>query len=246
MRGRVSIAAGIVVVAVAMSGWAAGPKISELGNKHNLSSLNTGVTYRASLNPSDPYRRDTQICIFCHTPHNATAQRPLWNRLDTTASFKLYSSRTLVIDNPATRGKSNYGTLNGSSRLCMSCHDGQTALGAVVSVPSAIATVGGGLPVFSRISSHHPVSFNYDANVIADIESLKGAGEYQYPIPGTYGVKLDHQGRVQCTSCHDPHQDKSTDGLIPFAVGGTHDQVCQECHKITIPAYPYPDTGMTR
>ncbi len=220
------------VLALLNVSYAVGPKLSDMsplgvGNKHNFSSLNTNpnVTKKAVS--------ETQICIFCHTPHNATGQRPLWNRLDTTRTFKLYSSQTLVIDNPGTRGKSNYGTLNGSSRLCMSCHDGQTALGAVVSVPTTIATVGGNIPVFDRISSHHPVSFNYNASVVADIEALKGAGQYIYPIAGTYGVKLDYQGRVQCTSCHDPHQDKSNDGLIPFSVGDTYDHVCGECHKTT-------------
>ena len=66
--------------------------------KHNLSAGGPG-TYRAT--------GETEICIFCHTPHNANAGKtPLWNRRIPTAAYTPYTSSTL---------KSAPGQPNGAS-----------------------------------------------------------------------------------------------------------------------------------
>jgi predicted CXXCH cytochrome family protein len=214
---------------------AAGPMLSDINgpikNKHNLSSRNTGVTYRAMDNPADP--RSTQICIFCHTPHNAVAQTALWNRKDPTRFFGHYSSATLVIDNPNVRSASQFGEPNGSSRLCLSCHDGQTALGAVWNGAVIQFPVGSDVISYTNLSSHHPVSFVYNNAVLGAILIKKPTEGYQLP-PVSSAVKLDKFQRMQCTSCHDPHQDQSVtpSALTPFWVGSDHDAVCKECHNI--------------
>lgn len=223
---------------------AAGPKISEIGNKHNLASWNTAVTYRAIADPNDYYRRDTQICVFCHTPHHASGSAVLWNRRDTTRTFGHFSSATLVIDNPDVRvSKSMYGEPNGSSRLCLSCHDGQTALGVVfngapIEFPSGLSTV-----PYMSYSSHHPVSFVYDTPVLAAITVNKPLEGYRLPAdsPSASFVKLDQQKRMQCIACHDPHQDQSVtpSAATPFWVGPDYESVCRACHNVqTLPVLP--------
>ena len=63
-----------------------------------------------------------EICIACHTPHNANTavtDAPLWNHnLSAVASYALYQSDTL---NAAP------GQPTGTSKLCLSCHDGTVA-----------------------------------------------------------------------------------------------------------------------
>jgi predicted CXXCH cytochrome family protein len=222
--------------------FAVGPLLSDTTgptkNKHNLSSRNTGVVYKALDNPVD--MRSTEICIFCHTPHRAASQVALWNRRDPTRVFGHYSSPTLVIDNPAVRPESQYGEPNGSSRLCLSCHDGQTALGAIWNGPVIQFAAGADKIAYLNISSHHPVSFVYNDAVLGSIVSKKPLEGYRRPVPGSV-VKLDRLDRMQCTSCHDPHQDKSTTQsvLTPFWVGPDHDSVCRECHNIN-PLPPNP------
>ena len=65
-----------------------------------------------------------EICIFCHTPHNAdvsVTDAPLWNHQVTTKFFQVYNSSTMdaTVGQPAA-----------SSKLCLSCHDGTVAVDA--------------------------------------------------------------------------------------------------------------------
>ncbi len=221
---------------------AAGPKVSEIGNKHNLASWNTAVTYKAQATPDDP--RHTQICVFCHTPHNGSGGPVLWNRKDPTRTFGHLSSPTLVIDNPDVRStKSFYGEPNGSSRLCLSCHDGQTALGVVFNGDPIVFPAGLETIAYTNLSSHHPVSFVYDTNVLAAITLQKPLEGYRRPSdsPAAGFVKLDYKERMQCTSCHNPHQDQSTtpSAATPFWVGPDYETVCKGCHNVqTLPVLP--------
>lgn len=254
-----SVTVSLLVFSLAISAIAsaAGPKISDSvlgGNKHNLSSLNTNVTYKAD--PSDP--RGREICIFCHTPHNAAPQTTLWNRRDPTATFGHYSSSSLVISRSGV--PSSYGEPTGSSRLCLSCHDGVTAggvsLGDVLSGPiyMGINDKITGIALFdtSKIrSGHHPVSFVYNAAVLNAIQSDPVKSSENYMLPSLQEVKVDREERMQCTTCHNPHQNQSTEEtypippnvgrkIAPFWVYGgkgnatdDRDAVCLTCHNLT-------------
>lgn len=256
-----------VIFNSSQSRGAKGPQFKDGGNPHNLSYDNTGVNYRAT-DPTDS--RAKQICIFCHTPHNARAQTVLWNRADTTQTFGHYSSGSLSIHkDSATRAASDYkAEPNGSSRLCLSCHDGVTALGAIlnggfnsdpIEVSGSQATVMSGSHVFDRAkitNSHHPVSFKYVTDVVVKLNALEGPGNtYTLPVNSSSNartsVKLDKEQRVQCTTCHDPHQSQykdvvNTPPLTPFWVydgsglgvttaNTVHDEVCIACHSFTAP-----------
>lgn len=244
--GRMRILVILVVIASCLhntlSVQAKGPLLSDLSgpirNKHNLSSRNTGVAFHAVDNPNDP--RSNQICIFCHIPHSSSSQMSLWNRRDPTRYFGHYSSATLVVDDPSVRAKSQYGEPTGSARLCLSCHDGQTALGAVLYGPPIQFVAGQDKIAFFNISGHHPVSFVYNTEVLANIQIRKPLESYQLPPVNSF-VKLDKRKRMQCTACHDPHQDQSEipSSLTPFWVGPSYDNVCKECHNID-PLPPSP------
>lgn len=95
--------------------------------KHNLSASGSG-TVKAST--------ETQICVFCHTPHGASLQdgggtpmvAPLWNRKLGTTSYTRYDSSSLDAT-VITNGFADQP--GGSSKLCLSCHDGTLAIGNV-------------------------------------------------------------------------------------------------------------------
>lgn len=183
-------------------------------SKHNLSVSSPGTIHASS---------ETEVCIFCHTPHlaSSTADGPLWNHaMSAVGDYKPYYSGTM---------KATVGQPTGSSRLCLSCHDGTVALGSVQSRLGEIAMTDTLLPASSPdfvgkdLTSTHPVSFVYDQPLaVAD-------GNLVYPNTLPPEVQLDRSGQMQCTSCHDPHnnqfgyflvRDNSTAGL------------CLACHVL--------------
>ncbi len=214
------------------------------GNRHDFSKDNLGAPIHSS--------NEDRVCIFCHTPHGASAQSTLWNRpspLDDKA-FRLNSSASLVIKG-AGKVASGYDESdrskypNGSTRLCMSCHDGVVAIGTVLNGTIADgdtikdAYVGDvDLNKVIDLATSHPVSFTYNAAVVTAIDSsVKGPGKYGLPV--LTDVPLDGDDRMQCTTCHDPHEDTRATDLTqpPFwrhvVVGNpnaSYDQVCNTCH----------------
>ncbi len=184
---------------------------SIVNTKHNLSVSGPG-----------PYKAlsETRICLFCHAPHNARIQAPLWNREDSVTSYLTYKSSTLtpgLVSQP-----------NGSTKLCLSCHDGTIALGNVVSLNSEISMASGRRYLQSgsgclgtNLRDDHPVSFSYAA-------SKGGTGQgFRLPSMVTPPVRLDSKGMVQCTSCHDPHKDMHGMFLRTEKRGG---KLCLSCH----------------
>src|SRR3954451_17667369 len=86
---------------------------SVISSKHNLSVSGPGDIKSAT---------ETEICIFCHTPHRGTGETPLWNHALSSATYTPYTSSTI---------KAAVGQPTGASKLCLSCHDGTVALGLV-------------------------------------------------------------------------------------------------------------------
>ncbi|HHW14550.1 MAG TPA: hypothetical protein GXX28_06420, partial [Firmicutes bacterium] len=82
--------------------------------KHNLSISGPGPIKATS---------ETRVCVFCHIPHNASPAVPLWGHAVNSGSYTIYASSTI---------QGTTGQPNGSSKLCLACHDGAVALGAVV------------------------------------------------------------------------------------------------------------------
>jgi hypothetical protein len=64
-------------------------------SKHNLSVSGTGTVKASS---------ETEICLFCHTPHLSKAEAPQWNRNVSGSTYTLYKSSTLNAL-PGQRGK---------------------------------------------------------------------------------------------------------------------------------------------
>jgi hypothetical protein len=224
--------------------------LTNLNNRHNMSSDATHGGRRAL--PASSGGTD-QICIFCHTPHAAAPGTKLSSRPDpATSSFPLYAQPLAIkgnvpgFEDPTAPSRSKYTTTdptvtypNGATRLCLSCHDGVTAIG-ILRDSTTIAMVGGEnyVPATAAIdlSTSHPISFVYDTAVLADVLAARGANTYQLPDPGdTIDTPLDGLSRMQCTTCHDPHEDASIeDGTLPpfWRETGTtaYDDVCDACH----------------
>lgn len=182
--------------------------------RHNLSASGPGDL--RSLETS-------RICVFCHTSHSGNRQGPLWNRESGPVVYSLYNSSTLhsAPDQP-----------DGASKLCLSCHDGTIALGFVLvsDAPDGEYTIlntdQGRLPVTRRsnldvdLTDDHPVSFNPAGAVSASPEL------HHPPVGGP--VRYDAAGRLQCTTCHDPHEDLYGRFL---RMDNRQAALCKTCHR---------------
>jgi len=204
------------VLAGCLLGWgiAAGAFAQRASNivdtQHNLSISGPGPLRALT---------ETRICIFCHTPHNATPLSPLWNKEIEGQSYTVYASPTL-----------RAGPLpqpSGPTKLCLSCHDGTIAMGAVLNPAGGIALAGGGtllpgsLSDFGvDLSGHHPVSFPYQSS----LPSAELAPSP--PADLVYGAA----GEVHCTTCHDPHNDLYGRFLLK---DNRRSALCTSCHQVT-------------
>jgi predicted CXXCH cytochrome family protein len=179
--------------------------------KHNLSVNGTGTVKATS---------ETEICLFCHTAHNGRPSSPLWNRNSSGSTYTLYSSSTL---------KALPGQPSGSSILCLSCHDGTIALGSVLSRGTVITfanTVNmpaGVSNLSTDLKNDHPISFTYDANLATQNTQIITPASLN-PV-----IKLPG-GKLQCTSCHDPHKNIYTDFLVAST---QYSNICMTCHQPT-------------
>ncbi len=221
MRSSIRQLFGLLCLASAISPAHAGQVADVAKSKHNLSTgpvVTTGDTDR--------------VCVFCHTPHGATADgggfnTPLWNRALSTQTYTLYTDT----GSDALKGTSIDAILEqpgGTSKLCLSCHDGTIAIGKVNVFNGAATTfttsgtaADGTMPAgdgtstgFTRdiginLQNDHPISFTYDASLanndgeLYDPTAVSHIGNKVSGAP-TPLIPLE-SNQVQCTSCHDPH-----------------------------------------
>ena len=164
----------------------------------------------------------TEICVVCHTPHNAVtsvASAPLWNHAVTNATFTPYSSGTLnaVVGQP-----------DGSSKLCLSCHDGTVALENFGGVTNGTQFITGAALVGTNLSNDHPVSFTYDATLAANDGGLFNPTTTQSGLGGTITNTMLTAGKMQCSSCHDVHNGAGIAGLLLKTNASS--ALCLTCH----------------
>ncbi|MDJ0807218.1 MAG: cytochrome C, partial [Gammaproteobacteria bacterium] len=147
-----------------------------------------------------------EICIVCHTPHNAdisVADAPLWNHELTTTVFELY-------DSPTFDGSTTITDPAGSSVLCLSCHDGTVALDSFGGT-TGTTIIGGRYNLGETLLDDHPISFTYDAALVAldgglhSTDTLVTIGSLDDTKTGTIQEVLLFNNQLQCASCHDVH-----------------------------------------
>lgn len=197
----VGLAAAVLRAAVALGAGVA-------DTRHNLSATGSGTVKAGEVR---------ELCVFCHTPHRAVPARALWNRDLEPVTYELYESSTL---------EATLKQPTGASRLCLSCHDGTTALGTLRVRPRgarvSLGPLTGRASLGIDLSDDHPVSFVYDSAL-----ALK-QGQLADPATLPASLALDRTGQLQCTTCHDPHEDRRRKFLRTDDRAGA---LCTACHR---------------
>ena len=150
-------------------------------------------------------------CGACHTPNHQTPPKtaPLWNpKADLTQRFG-----TTVRE----RRKPGGGTL-----ICLRCHDGTIAKESFTGVKAKrfVHQQHPGLFRAGHNRSDHPVGIAYPQfdKDFHPATSVIAKGTVTLP-----------NGRVECISCHDPHNTSGQDHML--VTGNARSALCLTCHK---------------
>ncbi len=176
-----------------------------------------GISGSAHDFSSQDWNSTGQACIVCHTPHNATtdvSNVPLWNHDVTSATFDLYSSSTL---------DGSIGQPDGTTKLCLSCHDGTVAMDNFGGTTSGTELLTGSALVGTDLRDDHPVSISYNPAADAELHPVSD------PIDGGGTVNdLLFDNNVECASCHDVHNTGGHASLLRISNEGS--ALCLSCH----------------
>lgn len=210
-----------------------GPKQTVVGSHHDLRSEFAGAT---------------AVCEFCHAPHKLNALTPepplLWNVQVKSGPYKTYGGSSTfdgaaTIRDPSTASSTNtaaYMTL-----LCLSCHDGTVTEAAFYSRVGLGGTGSFTAPdigqqASSGLANDHPVDFVYSVALATQDGGLKSPTEgtaVRIPYVGTPPLPLykdqptDVSGRMECATCHNPHNNAND----PFLrMPNTASALCLNCH----------------
>lgn len=165
----------------------------EFKNPHNISS--------------EDWDKNGESCKICHPLQNSLAEinyKPIWNNSVPKKYYSIYSSHTL---------NANVAQPDGSSKLCLSCHDGSIA-------SNNIGT---------DLSDDHPVSFNYNSSLAMADGGLHDPSLALSGLGGTIENDLLFSGKMQCTSCHNPHQSSYPKNLV---MNNEKSELCLKCHNV--------------
>ncbi len=190
-----------------------------------------------------------QLCIACHVPHASLTKSGSWSpskailwAQGTTISgvTNWWTSGDFWYTNFSVSGRfaANTPAFDGSTKRCMSCHDGSLFLntGAWETDARTFATSA----KITDLTTVHPVAVEYynSANELPNefnsVAVAIGAGKTR--LYDANGNKIVDSGAsaawVGCGSCHDPHNSVSYSGIRKFARPSIiNSELCTACHK---------------
>lgn len=187
-------------------------------SKHNMSTRSGLTNYG-------------EVCVYCHTPHGGqnSTNAPLWNRNfgPASGSYQMYDAAW-----SSTINMTVASSPQGVSLACLSCHDGTIGLDVIVNRPNAdtaLAPSGSVMPgnagqffanLGTDLRNDHPISVTY---------SVASDPAFNAPDAGNRinGELPLYSGRVECGTCHNPHNTTYT----PFLrKANSSSSLCRTCH----------------
>jgi hypothetical protein len=245
MKNRTLLAAGVAATAALLLS-SASLRASVLNSPHDFSAESWNVS------PSDP----NSVCGPCHQPHHADSTViPLWGHQTSTGPWIMYNTNTV----PVSQMKAVPSpTPTGPSLACLSCHDGTVAVNSYAgAIQGGTATyITNSARIGQDLTHTHPISFTYDATLVGtgpnqdqwlynpDTTQVLQPNAGQPFVPGNNmtisGFLLTANHRVECSSCHDVHNQEGTPYNIvsnPKLVkilgtaGGKGSLLCRSCHN---------------
>ena len=126
--------------------------------------------------------------MFCHTPHHASTNAPLWNKGVQTTTYSTYGT-TLA-------GTSSDSQPGAATLACLSCHDGVNTFDTIVNFPGKGGTTKADMGWSFKMTGGSP-SVLYD-------HFATWSGTVLIPQPPFYTPPGDPFTVGTCASCHEP------------------------------------------
>lgn len=144
LQATLLVCLGIAAIGTA---WGGSDRPSEFTNQTTIINTRHNLTQRSSSGADllaggpnaggadfmDSSRNNYgEVCVYCHTPHgaNSAISAPLWNRAIPTTTYQTYNQ----LGSGVTQSYSQPGA---ASLSCLSCHDGQQAVDAILNMPGS-------------------------------------------------------------------------------------------------------------
>ena len=209
-----------------------------------------------------------RLCAYCHTPHhaillgspeaNGADYLPLWSHQVSNSNYSPYATTTFT---PRGGQTMSPDPLTGSSRLCMSCHDGVTAVDNYVDnyalspknhiMKSLVSPPYPGMPVIPTVGNKsHPIGFamtdvipgypgaTHQDNTILPLNESDRYVTGKGSTGPTIISRLSQGAVMTCSTCHDVHNSLNkvsfTAGAINYLTLGTltDSGICLSCHTV--------------
>ena len=252
----------IVAIAISMVGLLAFASLvyaqtGIVNTKHNLRSSGTSALKGTT----------DEICIYCHTPHGGKKAitddtGPLWNRAYTPGTFQVYASYTLDTAPSATPTSVSKACLSchdgtlGLNQLINNAGPGSGSNPATDPNPIGGASSTNNMALIGTdLRDDHPVSIiyanakSYGTGTATVGEDSHAAGFRAATTSGTRPIVVNGSvtlplygtdtatGKVECASCHDPHEERSKTGATDptksvyfLRIANDGSQLCLTCH----------------
>ena len=245
MKHRKKLLTSLFAVAgllLAGSVWANGSGIGIAGSPHDFTD---GQSSEAKGTVDETWNARGEICRVCHVPHDhqlATKRYTnglLWNHGVSSATYTMYSSSTL--------NGTQSASPDGTAKLCLGCHDGTVAIDTFDkydgTAERVIQSIYAGAVAAFRVPSYmdganldlrgtHPISISYNNTADTNLRPTTTA----MGTSGTTIADVLDNNKVQCSSCHDVHDQESIAGTHLLRVaqtvkqGGPASGLCLPCH----------------
>jgi hypothetical protein len=183
-----------------------------------------------------------EICVVCHTPHNATTPQivPLWNHVASVGA----PGWSPYVDTGDNTLNSAPGQPQGCSIACLSCHDGTVAVDAFGGAAAPSVMIGsfgtGSADITTVLTDDHPISFTYDGALATADGELHNPTSTASGLPAGGNIDADMlkgvgNDQLECCSCHDVHNTTCPTCpslLVKLNAGaGFESDLCLTCHN---------------
>jgi len=162
---------------------------------------------------SSPHGDFTNACSACHVPH-LQAVRPAAEPAEAALQmYRVAGQRRVFVPDRYTPGP--------SSLVCLGCHDGTVATSTIGSAHAILAGLREGfMAPEAYVLRDHPIGVPYprDSRKYRPLAMVESEGKI--PLP---------EGRIECVSCHDPHNESGVDKML--VMPNKRSRLCLSCHR---------------